>query len=192
MAFCNWRVRSAGPGQSRGSSMALIDCPDCGAQISDAAHACPRCARPFLQGKSTGKQPDVRGIWPSTIRAKVIWVIGALALIVAVVFIEGGMKFRSSLKRQHAQCVTHYPNWVVGGDGIRITKPHSPRALARKAQCDCALSHVNANWVDVGESVVSMSTVFATFFPRQAEIAMKYNAYQRPFVQGLRQCREAS
>ncbi len=27
--------------------MTLIQCPDCGQQVSDAAVACPRCARPI-------------------------------------------------------------------------------------------------------------------------------------------------
>lgn len=26
--------------------MALVQCPDCGAEVSDAAPACPRCGRP--------------------------------------------------------------------------------------------------------------------------------------------------
>ena len=35
--------------------MPLIECPDCGRQVSDAAVACPRCARPIadFEGAST-------------------------------------------------------------------------------------------------------------------------------------------
>lgn len=32
---------------SQGKTMALIKCPDCGADVSDAAAACPKCARPI-------------------------------------------------------------------------------------------------------------------------------------------------
>ena len=36
--------------------MALIDCPDCGTQVSDMAAACPNCARPIA--KNTPVQPN--------------------------------------------------------------------------------------------------------------------------------------
>jgi hypothetical protein len=32
--------------------MALINCPDCEAEVSDQAEACPKCARPLARTKS--------------------------------------------------------------------------------------------------------------------------------------------
>jgi hypothetical protein len=31
----------------KGNDMALINCPDCGTEVSDAAPACPKCGRPI-------------------------------------------------------------------------------------------------------------------------------------------------
>ena len=38
--------------------MALIDCPDCGKQVSDQASACPACAHPIraITIEATGKK----------------------------------------------------------------------------------------------------------------------------------------
>lgn len=35
-----------------GITMALINCPDCGTEVSDAAAACPKCARPITRAVS--------------------------------------------------------------------------------------------------------------------------------------------
>ncbi len=32
--------------------MALISCPECGAQVSSSASACPNCAYPICEGKT--------------------------------------------------------------------------------------------------------------------------------------------
>lgn len=36
--------------------MALIRCPECGAEVSDLAVACPRCAYPIRQESSASRQ----------------------------------------------------------------------------------------------------------------------------------------
>ncbi len=32
--------------------MGLLNCPDCGSQVSDRAPACPNCGRPFSSGSA--------------------------------------------------------------------------------------------------------------------------------------------
>lgn len=43
--------------------MALIECPDCGAQISDAAPACPHCGRPAAVSAKSQPKLDQAGAW---------------------------------------------------------------------------------------------------------------------------------
>ena len=35
--------------------MPLVTCKDCSAQVSDKAHSCPHCGRPFLEDKLNQK-----------------------------------------------------------------------------------------------------------------------------------------
>lgn len=56
--------------------MALIECPDCGAQVSDAAPACPHCGRP--------NQP-VESLKRDRIRHEAGAAIGGLAVAIGVV-----------------------------------------------------------------------------------------------------------
>lgn len=47
--------------------MPLVNCPDCGNEISDAAYACPKCGRP------TGKSPfSAKRI---LVRTVALWVV---------------------------------------------------------------------------------------------------------------------
>jgi hypothetical protein len=63
--------------------MALIACPDCGQQVSDAAPACPRCGRPRL---------GIAGTTAPVVVAPTIWnsrnagCLGCGALILLVAF----------------------------------------------------------------------------------------------------------
>lgn len=59
--------------------MALIDCPDCGVKVSDAAPACPKCSRPMKATtiEATGKQ------W------KVGQLIGGIVLVFGILGIVG-------------------------------------------------------------------------------------------------------
>jgi hypothetical protein len=41
--------------------MALINCPNCGNQMSDAAPACPHCGRPNTPASSSGPAPETPG-----------------------------------------------------------------------------------------------------------------------------------
>jgi hypothetical protein len=48
--------------------MALIDCPECGARVSDAAPACPKCGFPIAAHKAQPTpvaEPDVASAAPS-------------------------------------------------------------------------------------------------------------------------------
>lgn len=39
--------------------MALIQCPECGATVSDQATSCPQCGSPLNQGTPVNQQPPV-------------------------------------------------------------------------------------------------------------------------------------
>ena len=45
--------------------MALVTCPDCAAQVSDAAPACPKCGRPNGFGPAAVVQKVELGFWQS-------------------------------------------------------------------------------------------------------------------------------
>lgn len=38
--------------------MPLISCPECGARVSDKAHACPQCGHPFIAGSRTKQETN--------------------------------------------------------------------------------------------------------------------------------------
>ena len=46
--------------------MALINCPECNAQISDAATACPRCGAPLTKPFTNNTQPNTNTAQPSS------------------------------------------------------------------------------------------------------------------------------
>ena len=43
--------------------MALISCPECGAEISDSARQCPRCGRPMAEPSSEAVTTRAGGKW---------------------------------------------------------------------------------------------------------------------------------
>jgi len=42
--------------------MALINCPECGRQVSDSAHACPACGYPVAEKLATGQGAEERSV----------------------------------------------------------------------------------------------------------------------------------
>ena len=46
--------------------MTLINCPDCGKEVSDKAEACPFCGYPFTVGKKEAQQ-DIQNEVPGKI-----------------------------------------------------------------------------------------------------------------------------
>ncbi len=77
-------------GRSKARPMALLTCPDCGNEISDAATACPRCGRP------TGRAVNVVTNHVVTTRPATSWVtwgclgcLGVSCLLAGVVFLAG-------------------------------------------------------------------------------------------------------
>lgn len=71
--------------------MALIACPECQKQVSDAAPACPHCGYP-VQGAALPGQPVLRnaGFWKHAatvlgLAATAPWIARALALVAAVI-----------------------------------------------------------------------------------------------------------
>ena len=70
--------------------MALINCPECNAQISYAATACPQCGAPLTKPATDNTQPSGNNIppCPETHLTKAIiltilccWPLGILAII---------------------------------------------------------------------------------------------------------------
>ena len=70
--------------------MALINCPECNAQISDAATACPQCGAPLTKPATDNSQPTGNNIpeCPETHLAKSIiltiiccWPLGIPAIV---------------------------------------------------------------------------------------------------------------
>lgn len=64
--------------------MALINCPDCGAEVSDAASSCPKCARPL--GGDTATSPTTisltsKRLKTHTLAATVTTLLGLLFMI---------------------------------------------------------------------------------------------------------------
>ena len=76
--------------------MALINCPECGKQVSDAAAACPGCAYPLSQ--ATQQQPKPKQAPKETVvttqrtskKWKLMQLIGALLLIIGVISLIAG------------------------------------------------------------------------------------------------------
>ncbi|MCD6417094.1 MAG: zinc-ribbon domain-containing protein [Planctomycetes bacterium] len=69
--------------------MALIECPECGKQVSDKAESCPHCGNP-LRGKADvvgGRQ--VRAIEKTAKRFKAHILLSTLALLTGVVWMIG-------------------------------------------------------------------------------------------------------
>ena len=56
--------------------MALIKCPDCGAQVSDSAASCPSCARPIA-----GIQIQVKSVPGLSVLLKVVAIFFVLLLV---------------------------------------------------------------------------------------------------------------
>ena len=101
--------------------MALVDCPDCGTQVSDRASACPNCARPrpgLADGESAG---EVVGAWAQGVttrlgevqeraqglsRRKVIaWlVIGGLVALLGVNYATGYQRYQEVVAERFPRC----------------------------------------------------------------------------------------
>ncbi len=86
--------------------MALITCPDCGRQVSDAAAACPQCARPLMRPLAPMARPTPSGggfpIWLIVI----LVAVGGIVLIIgtlAVLGIAGMRKYIAAAKTAEAR-----------------------------------------------------------------------------------------
>lgn len=70
--------------------MALVECPDCGQQVSDQAAACNQCGRP-MSTESTGPERQQRVTTQATGRQiKAHQLIGAVVTIVGIVMAIAG------------------------------------------------------------------------------------------------------
>ncbi len=62
--------------------MALLNCPDCGTEVSDAAPNCPKCNRPMAKVERSKLWPWVSMIVVAIVYGVVAFVIGQTADIV--------------------------------------------------------------------------------------------------------------
>lgn len=58
--------------------MALIKCPDCGTDVSNAAPACPKCGRPIAAAKSAPPQKKTSGCAVVVLAIIILAAIGAI------------------------------------------------------------------------------------------------------------------
>lgn len=73
--------------------MALIDCPECGKQISDKAQECNSCGCPIEAAKeSGGSGANLTTIQGTSKRLKMHTLLASLTLIVGVVWLIGEPK----------------------------------------------------------------------------------------------------
>lgn len=92
--------------------MALVSCPDCSREISDAAPACVGCGRPMAVRESRGRQVEVRN--PVATGAKIgagIFVVLPLLLLALLV---GGV-FASIVPQVFVAYAT-----IIGGLGLVV------------------------------------------------------------------------
>lgn len=67
--------------------MALIKCPDCGREVSDAAPTCPGCGRPMNASSTVGTSARPAVIERTSKSYKGAMLVGALMVIVGVIWI---------------------------------------------------------------------------------------------------------
>lgn len=68
--------------------MALIQCPDCGTQISSQADTCIKCGRPMVAGSANR---PARTIEATGKDAKTISLIGAILIVAGLILTFGGI-----------------------------------------------------------------------------------------------------
>lgn len=66
--------------------MALINCPECGTEVSEKADKCPKCAYPINQLEvNSSKQPESReGCFLQTLNFGCMLIVGLILFIVIV------------------------------------------------------------------------------------------------------------
>ncbi len=74
--------------------MALIQCPDCGNQVSDVAPACPKCGRPFIGTAQAAAASSLavgteRPIELTAKRFKLITLVSVLSIVLGIVIAIG-------------------------------------------------------------------------------------------------------
>jgi zinc-ribbon domain len=81
--------------------MALIKCPDCGAQVSDAATSCPSCARPIA-----GLQLQIKGGPGAS------WILKALAIVLVLLLLFLFLIVAQGLDQIGGPAVIARPVWA--------------------------------------------------------------------------------
>lgn len=114
--------------------MALIKCPDCGTDVSDAAPACPKCGRPIAREPaqaveaSDSDAPKPRRRAPATFTITLsTFVLVALAILAAVWFVpplEIGQNIEASCQVNgggEGQCQFTNTGWTPGAQCIDVS-----------------------------------------------------------------------
>ena len=78
--------------------MALINCPDCGTEVSDAAAACPKCARPIAIEAASGLRPSTAKSGSGRNRSPAAFTITLSSFVLIVLAIAAAVWFVPSLE----------------------------------------------------------------------------------------------
>jgi hypothetical protein len=93
--------------------MSLIKCPDCGAEVSDRAQTCPKCAFPLNQPPDAPRKPKKQSKKRSPIAMGCLIVIGIFALLLIVGTVANNMESKKNVVPASAPNQTGAAN--VGG-----------------------------------------------------------------------------
>lgn len=98
--------------------MAIINCPECGKEISGQAHYCPYCGYPINVQLEQQEKPKRKKKW---------WVIGAVAVLLVALGIGSYLYFykpKLSMEEQHVyNCVESYKRMLKDPDSLALRGP---------------------------------------------------------------------
>ena len=105
--------------------MALVDCPDCGTSVSDAAVQCPQCGRPnpgaaIAESNSAPVPPPLpRKPWSGSMVGAIV-LIGALLAGMVANQVSGAATYSAFLDRQQRIFCPHPGSIMVGARSSRL------------------------------------------------------------------------
>lgn len=96
--------------------MALVSCPECGKEISDAAQACPHCGHPIQEPQSQDAPPV-----PRKSKRPVIIAACVLALVAVIGIFVGFQQKRSSNRAAYIASLNELRTQAIRGGSIAET-----------------------------------------------------------------------
>lgn len=110
--------------------MALINCPDCGAEVSDAAPACPKCGRPIASVPSPTNASDerTRGRSHATVTVTLSSFVLIVLAIAAAVWFVPSMEIGQNLEARcqvngmgNGACQFTNTGWTPGAQCVDVS-----------------------------------------------------------------------